>query len=248
MKRLFLIIIGIFFPLVVPVKAFILLEKWCHLQRCHNGSSVEEAANRPLGSFKKHLLDCKVQSQAIWFSQPFWGSLSKRKRRRTISSPFMGCSALGEHLSARGAAPLSIPQAQTIKLWCVTASRQGRLEWCTLLSHLHFSLERKQRSKLKFRLLKLGQDFPWQVHLQLPCSVQGSLCLSPCPSLPLTLHQPLLSHQMWFRDIWTRSENALKCRKNTFNLGSGISSAECNSFPGDANTSTAKHFLNQTSY
>lgn len=42
-----------------------------------------------------------------------------------------------------------------------------------------------------------------------------------CPSLPLTLHQPLLSHQMWFRDIWTWSENALKCRKHMFRLGSG---------------------------
>lgn len=114
---------------------------------------------------------------------------------------FMGSSALGGHLHARDAAPLPIPQAQTFKMGLVAAPWQGMLKCCTLLSHPHFSLERKYGFKLKFRLLKLGQDFPWQVCLLLPCAMHGSLCLSLCPSLPLTLHQLLLSHQMWLRDI-----------------------------------------------
>ena len=100
-------------------------------------------------------------------------------------------------------------------------------------SHAHISLERKHSFKHKFKLLKQAKISRQQVCLLLPYAIHRSLCLSPCPSLPPTLQQPLLSHQMRFRTISTWSENALgKCRKHTVKLGSSISSAECDSFLG----------------
>lgn len=250
MKRLFLIIIDIFFPPGCPSAGIYLARKVMPLimlpQWELSGGSCEQAF-RELQKASVRLQSLKPDN--LIFPVLLRLSEWEGKKKELLLCLYCSCGAgLYGQLCFRWTPPCqgcsSTPNPPAPKLQAGTccSPMTGMLKCCTLLSHLHFSLERKYRCKLQFRLLKLGQDFPWQVCLLLPCSIHGSLCSSPCPSLSLTLHQPLLSHQMWFRDIWTWSENALKCRKDRFELGSG------NSFPGDANTSTAKHFLNQTSY